>query len=208
VSALVIAAVAVAGLSGCRTNVGTAATVNGSKISESDVGKYITAEGVDPSLAAQANGQVKSPRSQVLEFLIQQRVFERTLDTIGGVPSDTALSASHDEAASVLSQTQLSGAAFDTEIGRELVRAGVKSDFLRVFLRVQELEYAIIKRRSLTQLSELLTLIRKAGVTVSVSPRYGKWDANTLSLDGKPAVPSYLSVQPTPNAAAQAQPVG
>jgi hypothetical protein len=102
----------------------------------------------------------------------------------------------HDEAASVLLQTQLKGAALDRAIRKGLPNSGIAPGFVTVYLRVQELEYAIIKSRQLTQLPELLALIKKAHVQVSVSPRYGKWSPATLGLDGKALVPSYLTVQP------------
>ncbi len=72
-----------------------------------------------------------------------------------------------------------------------------------MFLRVQELEYTIIVRNQLTQLPQLISLIKKAGVTVQVNPRYGKWSWSTrlFGLDGKLVKPSYLSVQPSAAAA-------
>jgi hypothetical protein len=193
-SAVLAAVLATAGLTACRTNVGTAASINGSRITDSDVNDYVTPTGADAAVAA--NSQTVSPRSQVLQFLIQQQVFIRTLKSFGKVPSDAQLAASHDEAASVLLQTQLTGAALDHAIRQGLPKSGIKPGFVKVYLRTQELEFAIIKSRQLTQLPELLALIKKAGVHVSVSPRYGKWSPSTLGLDGKAAVPSYLTVQP------------
>jgi hypothetical protein len=197
-TAAVVAVLATAGLAGCRTNVGTAATINGHRITDSDVNHYITPAGPDAAAAANASksNQVVSPRSQVLQFLIQQQVFTGTLKSFGKVPTDAQLAASHDEAASVLLQTELKGAALDQAIQKGLPKSGIKPDFVKVYLRTQELEFAIIKSRQLTQLPELLALIKKAGVHVSVSPRYGKWSPSTLGLDGKAAVPSYLTVQP------------
>jgi hypothetical protein len=203
-TAVLVAVVAAAGLAGCRTNVGTAATIDGSRITDSDVSRYVTPTGPDAAVAANAgkSGQVVSPRSQVLQFLIQQQVFTHTLKSFGTVPTDAQLAASHDEAASVLLQTELKGAALDQAIRKGLPKSGIKPDFVKAYLRTQELEFAIIKSRQLTQLPELLALIKKAHVHVSVSPRYGKWSPSTLGLDGKAAVPSYLSVQPGSGGAA------
>jgi hypothetical protein len=205
---LVATSLAVAGLAGCRTNVGTAATVSGHRITESEVNGFVTPTGVDPSVAANArkSNQVVSPRSQVLQYLIQEQVFTKTLASFGTVPSAGQLAGLHDEAASVLLQTQLTGAALDKAIRQGLPSSGISAKFLKTYLRVQELEYAIIKTRKLSRLAELLALIKKAGVTVSVSPRYGKWDPHTLGLDGKVAVPSYLSVQPTATTGGNALP--
>lgn len=203
-TAVLAAVVATAGLAGCRTNVGTAATIDGFRITDSDVNHYLTPAGPDSSVAANAGktGQVVSPRSQVLQFLIQQQVFTQTLKSFGQVPTDAKLAALHDEAAGVLMQTELKGAALDQAIRTGLPKSGITPDFVNAYLRTQELEFAIIKSRQLTQLPELLTLIKKAHVQVSVSPRYGKWSPSTLGLDGKAAVPSYLTVQPGAGGAA------
>jgi hypothetical protein len=195
-----------AGLAGCRTNVGTAATVNGHRITESDVNKYLTPTGIDATLAANArqNKQtLSSPRSQILQYLVQEQVFERTLASFGKVPSDGELAGLHDEAASVLLQTDLAGDELDARIKQGLPNSGISAKFTSVFLRVQELEYAIIKTKQLTQQPELLALIKKAGVTVSVGARYGTWVPATLSLDAKAVTPSFLTVQPGGVAVAQ-----
>jgi hypothetical protein len=203
-SAVLAAVLATVGLTGCRTNIGTAATVDGVRITDSDVTRYVTPRGPDASIAANASksNQVVSPRSQVLQFLIQQQVFTRTLKYLGKVPSNAQLAASHDEAASVLLQTQLTGGALDRAIRKGLPSSGIDPDFAKVYLRVQELEFAIIQSKQLTQLPELIAIIKKAHVPVSVSPRYGKWNSAGLGLDGKAAVPSYLTVQPGPGGAA------
>jgi phosphoglycolate phosphatase-like HAD superfamily hydrolase len=208
-SAVLAVVLAGAGLAGCRTNVGTAATVNGHRITDSDVNKYVTPGGPNSTVAANASksNQVVSPRSQVLQFLIQEQVFTRTLASFGKVPTDAQLAASHDEAASVLLQTQLTGAALDKAIRKGLPESGIEAKFVKVYLRVQELEYSIIQRKQLTQLPELLALVKKAGVHVGVSARYGKWNPSSLGLDGKAAVPSYLTVQPGAGGAA-ATPTG
>jgi hypothetical protein len=200
---VVATTLAVAGLAGCRTNVGTAATVGGHRITESDVNGYITPNGADASVAAAAkkNNQVVSPRSQALQYLIQEQVFEKTLASLGKVPSAAQLASLHDDAASVLLQTNLSGSALDRAIRKGLPSSGISARFVKTYLRVQELEYAIISSRRLTQLSQLVALVKKAHVPISVSPRYGKWDPNRLGLDGKATVPSYLTVQPVPGAA-------
>jgi hypothetical protein len=213
-SAVLATVLATAGLAGCRTNIGTAATIDGHRITDSDVNKYVTPAGPNASVAANAskNNQVVSPKSQVLQFLIQEQVFTQTLASLGKVPTNAQLAASHDEAASVLLQTQLTGAALDRAIRKGLPSSGIAGNFVTVYLRVQELEYAIIKSKQLTQLPELLALIKKAGVKVSVSPRYGTWSPATIGLDGKAAVPSYLTVQPGPggtsSAAASTGPAG
>jgi hypothetical protein len=187
-----------AGLAGCRTNVGSAASVGGERITESVVNSYITRAGAAPSVAAQAAKSGVSPRSQVLQYLIQEQVFEQTLAANGRVPTVGQLAATHDAAASVLLQTSLTGRALDDAIKKGLPTSGISPKFVAKYLRVQELEYALIKSKRLTQLSELLALIKKADIPVSVSARYGQWDPKSLSVTTAKSTPSYLELQPTP----------
>jgi hypothetical protein len=207
-AALVLAALAMLGLAGCRTNVGIAATVNGHRITESEVNKYLTPSGTDASLAANARQQgqtVPSPRSQILQYLIQQQVFEHTLASFTKVPSAGELAGLHDQAASVLLQTDLAGDELDSRIRQGLPKSGISAKFTPVFLRVQELEYAIIQAKQLTRQAQLLALVKRAGVKVSVGARYGTWAPATLSVTAGAVTPSFLTVQ-SGSAAAQVLP--
>lgn len=198
VAALAAATLAATLLAGCQSNVGVAARVGGTTISESDVNKYLSPNGVASDVAAQAGDQTVAPRSEILHFLIQQRLFERTLRHLGIRPTPGDLAALHDEAAATLLQTQLTGDAVDRTLDKQLPRSGIKASFRPTFLRVQELEYLLIKTRRLTQFSELLKLVRQAHLPVSVSPRYGTWDEANLQLNGKSPLPSFVSAQPAP----------
>lgn len=192
-SAVVVAALAVAGLAGCKTNVGTAATVNGSRITESDVNDFVTPTG------SQNGGQTVPPRTLVLEFLVQEKVFENTLRALSKthqLPSEGVLASYHDAAASVLFQTSLTGKELDAAIAKGLPKSGVRASFAKTYLRASELEYAIIKGQKLNQLPDLVAVVKKAGVHVSVAPRYGTWRPASLSIDGKVPTPAYLSVAP------------
>lgn len=198
----VAATLAVAGLAGCRTNVGTAATVSGHKISESDVSNWVRPEGPSSAVVqnAQSSGQTVSPRSEVLQYLVQEQIFENALrKETGGVPSDGQLAALHDEAASTLLGTSLGGGELDSRLRQGLLGSGIDPSFSKVFLRVQELEYAIIVRNQLSQMNQLVALLKKSGATVRISPRYGtwSWDPTSFGLDGKVVTPDYLSVQPS-----------
>jgi hypothetical protein len=210
VTVAVAATLAVTGLAGCRTNVGTAASVGGQRITESKVNGFLTPQGPDKSTSQ--NGQTVSPRAQVLQVLVQEKVFERTLQSIRpdhSVPSAGQLAALHDAAANVLLQTSLTGAALDKALRQGLPHSGIKTSFADTYLRVQELEYSIIKAKRLTRLPELLALIKKARVHVSVNPRYGTWDIKNLAVNTAGSIPSYLSVQPGSGGAAQpTQPAG
>lgn len=208
IAAAAAATLALGGLAACRSNVGTAATVGGYRITESKVETFLTPTGADPSAvaAAKAQGQVSAPRSQVLQVLVQQQLFERTLTANGGIPAAGVLQASHDKAAQVLLQTSVTGDALDRSLTTGLKRSGIRSSFGRTYLRSLELEYTLITRKHLTQLPQLVALIDKVRAPVSISPRYGTWDAKSLGVDSSHGVPGFVSLQPTAGAASSAAP--
>jgi hypothetical protein len=203
--AVVAAVLALAGLAGCRTNVGTAASVTGHRITESDVNDYVRPSGPDPAFVKQVeqSGQkLLPPRTFVLHFLIQEQVFQQTLESLHKMPSEARLASSHDAAASFIFQTQLSGTDLDAAIKDGLPKSGVTSEFSSVYIRAAELEYTLIKAENVTSPAQLSSLVKRAGITVSVSPRYGSWDSANLSLQGQVPVPDYLTVQPGASGAA------
>jgi predicted small secreted protein len=199
--AIAVLAAAATLLTSCRTNVGVAATVNGHRISETTVNKYVTQEGADPSLAAQAKAQgqpLPTPKPFVLQILVLDNLFEHTLAANGGVPSDGQLAAVHDKAAQAFLQTSAAGRQVEREEGTNLHRIGVSTSFAPILVRAIELNYVLVEER-LKSVS-LGAAINKAGAKVSVSPRYGAWDAKSLSLkySDTDGVPGYLRLQPTP----------
>jgi hypothetical protein len=200
------AALCAVGLAGCRTNVGTAASVGTMRISESDVNRYVTTAGPAPSVVSQARtqGQDVAPKSEVLQYLIQDEVFRKALAAHGGVPNAGALAASQNAAAKLLFQTQLTGSALTKALAQGLTRSGIRASFAQRYLTVQTLEYTLITRQQLSQFAQLAALVNKAGARVSVSSRYGKWDRASLQLDRAKAVPSFLKLQPTPGASSSA----
>jgi hypothetical protein len=190
----VAATLAATGLTACRTNVGVAARVQGSTITESDVNTYLDPKGVASDVAAQAQSQNQtvSPRSEVLLWLIREQVFEKTLKRLNIPVSDGRLAAQHDDAGSALLQTQLAGAALDRQVEQELARIGIKKKFRAQVLRAQELELLLIKQRQMTEESQLTAAVKPAATKVSVGARYGKWDVKSLSLSSDPVLPSFV----------------
>jgi len=195
----VAASLAVAGLAGCRTNVGVAARVEGQRITESDVNSYLAPGGVDKKVADEANAQgnqIPAPRSQVLQVLIQEQVFRRVLAQQGIRPTATDLAKVHDEAAAAVLQTELRGTALDAALDERLPAFGIKKSFRPVLLRTQELEFLFVKNAGGKAQSQLT----KADVSVSVSPRYGAWDPKSLTLGNDPVLPSFVTAQAGPGA--------
>ena len=184
--AAVAAVIALAGLAGCRTNVGTAATVDGHRITESDVNDYITPD-ASVSLQTSSGNFSEAPRSFVIRELIDDRLFRKLLSkTPGGEPTNAQLDASlgHDLAGKTPKQ-------FAESIGLR----GFTADFDQLFFRVEELNKALSNAQQSG--ANVNALVKALRFPVSISARYGHWDRKKFSLVGTPAAPSYLSVQPS-----------
>ena len=72
-------------LTGCDTKVGTAAVVNGHRITESGRGRPAGASPADPGQATERSA---------LEWQIREQLFQAAFAKTGGMPSDTRLSPS------------------------------------------------------------------------------------------------------------------
>ncbi|MEO6884908.1 MAG: hypothetical protein ABI232_01295 [Jatrophihabitantaceae bacterium] len=205
--------VAAATLTSCSSKVGTAAVVGGHSISDSDVAHYITPAGPDPSAisAAQAQGQTLQPsRVQVLSQLITQKVFRAALADSGSEPSAAEIAAAHDDAVSLIGQSQTIGADYDNAITAQMITYGFTDQFAHVIVQTQELEYLLVKRVNAASATDLLAAINKLNIPVTVSGRYGTWDPSQLALtsSGNAGLPSFVTfasaAAPSPSASAPA----
>ncbi|PZS20423.1 MAG: hypothetical protein DLM57_01580 [Pseudonocardiales bacterium] len=190
-------AVAAGGLAGCNTKVGQAAIVDGHRISESDLVSYVSRSGPSPSVlvAASKAGRGVYPKSQVVEILVQQQLFEAALAKNGGVPGSGELATLHDRAAAMFLGTQLTGAQLDSVLAASLNSSGFAAKFARTLLRTVELETALVVKTKAQSLAQLTGTLDKLHLAVQVNPRYGKWDPKTLSLGGPDAnVPDFLKL--------------
>jgi hypothetical protein len=199
-AALLIAA---AGLSACTSKIGTAATVGSHRISDSEVGSYVTRKGVDTGIAASASaaGQVVQPKVNVLDLLVKQQLFTQALARKGGVPSSGELASLHDTALETflgLSATQLSG--FDQYVDQQVGPNGYDAAYRNLLLNAIELETALAMRLNSTSLQDFAATVDKLHIPVSVSPRYGAWDAATLQMDtsADAGVPSFVTLHEAP----------
>ena len=184
-TAVAASVLAVAGLSACRSNIGTAAVVAGHRISEADVHRYLVPTGAPAAAVAQAaqSGITIMPKSETLTILVQERVYAMTLAaTKGGLPSDAALRAAHDTAAQALTGQSVTGTQFDAEVAAALSNQGIEQSLLPTYLHVLDLEYALIVRTSATQLADLGNAVAKQHIPVSVNPAYGTWDITSVSV--------------------------
>lgn len=194
-AALAAAALAVAALTGCQTNVGAAAHVDSETISASAVDDRL-APLTDDKLAE--IGQDASTitiigRNLVTTWLVREALFERVWELRGGLPSNEQLDVVHDRAIQFLfnSATVEKGAAGDAAVTTALGGTGVTGDFGSTMIRAASLELVLADEIDSTTEADVVKVVTDSGVTVRVNPRYGTWDVSTLSL-GATTLPSYV----------------
>lgn len=185
-AATALVAVAATALTGCESKVGAAAVVGGQRISESDISPYLTGQAIDPALQQQAQaqgaGDIAPPRSQVLQELIKQRIYQQALQHSGGIPSASQLAKLHDEGAQRLYNLSGSGSQIDTQLRSVVGRYGLNHAFATLLIHNAELGDAVVNRVHATSFKQFVHRLRPELRTVSVSPRYGRWRPSSLTL--------------------------
>jgi hypothetical protein len=165
---LPVAAAAVLSTSGCDTKAGTAAVVNGHKISESDLNSYLTLNAKkigDPTTGT-------PPRTFVLKTLILDEILPSLLaQTKGGAVTDDELRSASADALQGGTEADL------TDI---VTKQGLTAKFEPLYLRF--LKYGVVLNTRVSSEAEFNDALKAANVAVSVNPRYGSWDPSTLSL--------------------------
>jgi hypothetical protein len=189
VGAAVLAVVVLAGCS--SSNVGVAASVNGQRITESDVNGYVTPNAKPVSVSDQSGGSTEiSPRAFVVEILVYNQLLHDLLaKTPGGAPTGGELAA--------LKKTALGGKTARQAASGQGIK-GYSDAFNREFVR--RLAYASALQARSQKGADIDKLAKELDIKVSLSPRYGRWDAKALTIDTRPeaAVPSFVTLQPTP----------
>ena len=201
--AVTAAALAVAGLTACDTKVGVAAVVGGHRISDADVQKYLTTQAAPFQVPSQSGTQVTIvPRSFVLQTLIEERLFTAALvATQGGPPSSKDL----DTAKQAVTQGQTAA-----QVRQGFTKFGFTGAFADVVVHRSELEEILAARVGATSdFTPLIAEVAKLNIPVSVSARYGSWDAQSLGMQTGPTagVPGFVTLHPSP-ASGSASPAG
>jgi hypothetical protein len=180
----VLALVAVA-TTGCDSKAGAAAVVNGTRISEKTVGSFVASGPSTTSSSAGATGSSLNVKNSVTAVLVLNVVLPRLLGVKGVHPTESDLSA---QRPSVL------GSATETDVATQLRRLGFDSSFSAPYLREREL-VALIKT-AFTGEADLRAATSRSGLAVSINPRYGRWDGQTLSISqaGGKSLPSVVSL--------------
>jgi hypothetical protein len=189
------AAVVVTGLTACDSKVGVAAVVDGHEITDSQVASYMTNKAeAFPSQDAKGNAISIPPRVFVLETLLDERVYTQILQaTPAGMPSEAKLNAA---------KQQLYGATADTDVAKQYVQHGYTKELAKRALRVALLLESI--KTEVQQGLDIDAVLKKVHPKISVSPRYGSWDAQNfqLSTDPRAGLPDFVTFRSTPSATA------
>ena len=177
------------GLSACQTHVGAAAYVGGTRISEVDLNRVVL------SNAPAGIGQ----KSLVLEYLVKAELYKKVDTALGIAPSNADLDATQTDAAKNFINKNLqipTGASGVTYLGIELLaKLGIAKSFAASMLRAAELEYLTVTRLKISSQPVLTARVSALHINVSVSPRYGTWDPQTLGI-ATPSTPSFLKLKP------------
>lgn len=174
------------GLVGCDSKAGTAAVVNGHRITDKQLSRYVPASAKPiPS----GDGSTSTPaKNFVLQFLVRNEVFPLLLAAAGGSVTEAQLEASK---ASVLQGTT------EQKLTDQITQAGLSASFEPVLVRNREL--LTVVQSKLTTDKQVNDALAKVKDKVSINPRYGSWDLASLSLRGlgKNQLPSVLSFDKT-----------
>lgn len=171
------------GLTGCDSKAGTAAVVDGHRITEKELSRYLPANAKPIS---GGDGSTSIPaKTFVLQYLVRNQVFPKLLAASGAPVTEAQLQAGKAAALSGTSEADLTG---------QITKAGLDERFEPVLLRNRELLNLL--RAKLTTDKQVNDALAKVKGEVSINPRYGSWDERSLTLLGlgKKQLPSVLSV--------------
>ncbi|MGI8665615.1 MAG: hypothetical protein ACR2N4_06250 [Jatrophihabitans sp.] len=173
-------------LAGCDSKAGAAAVVDGHRITESDLSGYLTA---DAKPIQGSDGTTSTPpKIFVLEYLVRNQVFALLLSAVGAPASDSQLQAQ---------KTASLGGGTEKDLSDQITQLGLASKFEPVVVRNRELLTLInAKLKTNDQVNAALAKVKDK---VTINPRYGSWDLQTVSLTdlGKKQLPSVLSYDGT-----------
>lgn len=183
---LPVLALSCLGLVACDSKAGTAAVVDGHRITEKELSRYVPASAKP---IPTGDGSTSTPaKNFVLQYLVRNEVFPMLLAATGTTVTEAQLAAGRAEA--------LAGGSED-ELTKQITQAGLSSRFEPVLLRNRELLNMV--RAKLTTDKQVADALAKIKDKVTISPRYGGWDLNSLSVLnlGKKQLPSVLSFDKT-----------
>lgn len=191
VTAGAVAVLAATSLTACRTNVGYAATIDGTRYSESDISDYLTPDAAPVARQDSAGAQVEAPvRSFVLETIISEKLLAKVASQLpGGTPSDAVMAQ--------LRATVLQGSSLTKAVRAAGIR-GYTMSFNNILVR--RVVFSQYLQAASQQGINVDAVLQKVPFRVSVSPRYGEWDAKNRTFDGAAGAgaPAFLTLQSPP----------
>ncbi|MDT4893920.1 MAG: hypothetical protein QOE97_2955 [Pseudonocardiales bacterium] len=191
VAAAACTALLVTGLSACRSNVGLAAKINGHRITETDVTKYLTPNAEAVPQQDQNTGVTTTipARTWVLRTLLETQLYTDVLArTPGGQPSQGAITAA---------QTALLNGTTVEQVAADYAKHGYQRSFASLYLRGQAIQQ-VLGTEIQNGTVDAQKLLAQLDLNVTVNPRYGAWDPKTLDLSGDPkaGLPNFLTLLP------------
>lgn len=178
------AVVATSLLAGCQSNVGVAARIDGTTVSETQLSNYVTpnAQSVQGS-----SGQTTAPKPFVLTILIDNQLLRAVLAQSKSGPVTPGR-------LTTLEHQFLNGKTPEAEAAALKVK-GYSSSFDE-----QIVEYVVLTNQlnsAFSSSAEFSAALQKVDFPVSVNPRYGVWNAKQHNLESGPSQgrPSYLRLQ-------------
>jgi len=173
------------GLAGCDSKAGTAAVVDGHRITEKELSRYVPA---GAKAIPAGDGSSTPAKNLVLQYLVRNQVLPLVLAAAGAPVTEAELEAS---------KAKVLGSSTEAALTKQITAAGLSARFEPVVVRNQEL--LNVFNAKLTTQKQLNDALAKVKDKVSISPRYGSWDAAHLALLnlGKKQLPSVLSFDKT-----------
>jgi hypothetical protein len=173
-------------LAGCDSKAGTAAVVNGQRISEKNLSSYVSAN-AQPIQSSDGSSSVPA-KNFVLQYLIRNQVLPMVLSAGGASVTDAQLDATK---AGILQGSP------EQALTDQITKLGLSARFEPVVMRNREL--LTVLQAKLTTDKQITDALAKVKDAVSISPRYGSWDTASLSVVdlGKKELPSMLSFEGT-----------
>jgi hypothetical protein len=200
---LAAAAVLASGaLTGCQTKVGLAASVNGTELTDSDLSSYVQ-PGAEPFRTS--SGATIVQKTFALQTWLLAQNYVAAIEANGG-----RATAVEDGAARALELGSHQISEVEAQFTRSPYRFTAKMGDLQLFELTRQIiltqrllgngaspqeAIAALQSSRITS-TRLHEVIQKAAPKVTVSPRYGTWSTNNLSLRSQPrdGLPTFVQL--------------
>lgn len=201
-TALALAVLAAGALTACQTKVGQAAAVDGTTISDNDLSSYVKP---GTTTYTDSNGQPVVPKVLVLTTWIRTQLLNAAIEKRGGEPTTAELNQARAavQAMGTVEQAEQSYAkrGYQNKFG-DLVF----DQYTRLVILVERVDHTHDAAKAMQLLQNdqatntaVSNVISGTHAKVDVSPRYGAWDARSLSVSsqGNSGAPPFVDFSAT-----------